>query len=80
VCGWGQRGLCPQLRNQRRAPRALAFGSVISGQYTYMGFSSFTENGAESLNLRVGGQSYNSMRMNVGGRIAYTWRVNNKYS
>jgi fibronectin-binding autotransporter adhesin len=43
-----------------------------------MGFSSFTENGAESLNLRVGGQSYNSMRMNVGGRIAYTWPINQK--
>jgi fibronectin-binding autotransporter adhesin len=56
----------------------LAFGPVISGQYTYMGFSSFTENGAESLNLRVGGQSYNSMRMNVGGRIAYTWPINQK--
>ena len=56
----------------------LAFGPVISGQYTYMGFTSFTENGADSLNLRVGGQSYNSMRMNVGGRIAYTWQVNDK--
>lgn len=51
---------------------------VISGQYTYTGFSSFAENGADSLSLRVGGQSYNSRRMNVGGRIAYTWRVNDK--
>ena len=43
-----------------------------------MGFSSFTENGADSLNLRVGQQNYNSLRLNVGGRVAYTWHANER--
>ena len=43
-----------------------------------MGFSSFRENGADSLNLRVGQQNYNSLRLNVGGRVAYTWHVNER--
>ncbi len=53
----------------------FTFGPVLSGQYTYAGTAGFTENGAESLDLSVGQQNANSIRTNVGGRVAFTWNV-----
>jgi len=38
----------------------------------------FGENGAESLNLRVGQQNANSLRTTLGARAAYTWVVSEK--
>lgn len=56
----------------------FTFGPLLSGQYTYSGISPFTEDGADSLDLRVEQQNANSLRTNVGGRIAYTWNVTDK--
>jgi fibronectin-binding autotransporter adhesin len=53
----------------------FTFGPVVSGQYTYLGVAPFTESGADSLNLRVGQQNLNSLQLNVGGRLAYTWSL-----
>lgn len=53
----------------------FTFGPILSGQYTYTGFAPFDESGAGSLDLAVGRQNANSIRSNVGGRIAYTWNV-----
>lgn len=53
----------------------FTFGPVIAGQYIYAGIAPFTEGGADSLDLRVDQQNVNSLRTNIGGRIAYTWNV-----
>jgi len=53
----------------------FTFGPIVSGQYTYAGIAPFTENGADSLDLQVGQQNANSIRTNIGGRVAYTWNV-----
>jgi uncharacterized protein with beta-barrel porin domain len=53
----------------------VRFGPVVSGQYTYLGVTPFTESGADSLNLRVRQQNLNSLQLNVGGRLAYTWSL-----
>jgi len=53
----------------------FTFGPIVSGQYVYAGTSPFTENGADSLDLRVSQQNANSLRTNLGGRVAYTWQV-----
>lgn len=58
--------------------KGFTFGPLLSGQYTYVGMAPFTETDANSLNLRVDQQNINSLRMNVGGRVAYTWNVNEK--
>lgn len=58
----------------------FTFGPLVSAQYTYAGIAPFTESGAESLDLRVDQQNANSLRTNVGGRIAYTWNVTDKVS
>ncbi len=58
--------------------KGFTFGPLLSGQYTYAGTAPFTETDANSLNLRVDQQNINSLRMNVGGRVAYTWDVNEK--
>ncbi|OJV15698.1 MAG: hypothetical protein BGO12_15805 [Verrucomicrobia bacterium 61-8] len=58
--------------------KGFTFGPLLSGQYTYAGVAPFTETDANSLNLRVDQQNLNSLRMNVGGRVAYTWNVNEK--
>jgi autotransporter-associated beta strand protein len=55
---------------------SFTLGPILGAQYTYAGIAGFTESNAESLNLRVGQQNANSIRTNVGGRIAYTWKVN----
>ncbi len=53
-------------------------GLVATGQYTYLGLSSFTEEGAESLNLRLEDQHTHSLRTLLGGQIAYIWQVSPK--
>ncbi|HRJ72164.1 MAG TPA: autotransporter domain-containing protein [Terrimicrobiaceae bacterium] len=53
----------------------FTFGPLVSAQYTYAGIAPFTEDGAGSLNLAVDQQNVNSLRTNIGGRIAYTWNV-----
>jgi fibronectin-binding autotransporter adhesin len=53
----------------------FSFGPLVSAQYTYAGIAPFTEDGADSLDLRVDQQNANSIRTNLGARIAYTWNV-----
>jgi outer membrane autotransporter protein len=45
------------------------------GQYIYAGVAPFTESGADSLDLKVSQQNANSIRTNIGGRVAYTWNI-----
>jgi len=56
----------------------FTFGPLISAQYTYSGVAPFTETGADSLDLRVEQQNANSLRTNLGGRVAYTWNLTDK--
>ncbi len=56
----------------------FTFGPLVSAQYTYAGIAPFTEDGAGSLNLAVDQQNVNSLRTNIGGRIAYAWNVTEK--
>jgi autotransporter-associated beta strand protein/T5SS/PEP-CTERM-associated repeat protein len=56
----------------------FTLGPIVGAQYTYAGIGSFTESGAESLNLSLGQQNANSLRSTLGGRIAYTWNLNQK--
>ncbi len=56
----------------------FTFGPIASAQYSYIGITPFTESGAESLNLRIARQDANSIRTNLGGRIAYSWAASEK--
>ena len=56
----------------------FTLGPIAGAQYTYAGIGSFTESGAESLDLSLGQQNANSLRSTLGGRIAYTWNLNQK--
>jgi outer membrane autotransporter protein len=56
----------------------FTLGPVVGAQYTYVGVGGFTESGAESLDLALGQQNANSLRSTLGGRIAYTWNLNQK--
>jgi outer membrane autotransporter protein len=56
----------------------FTLGPIVGAQYTYAGIGSFTESGAESLDLSLGQQNANSLRTTLGGRIAYTWNMNQK--
>lgn len=56
----------------------FTFGPELSAQYTYAGVGGFGENGADSLDLRLGQQNANSLRTSLGARIAYTWLVTDK--
>ena len=56
----------------------LAMGPVAGAQYTYTGIGSFKESGADSLNLAIGQQNAHSLRSTLGGRVAYTWELNQK--
>jgi outer membrane autotransporter protein len=56
----------------------FTMGPILGAQYTYVGIAPFTEQGADSLNLRVTQQNANSFRTTLGGRIAYTWQVSEK--
>lgn len=53
----------------------FTLGPIAGVQYSYVGIASFTEDGADSLDLRVGQQNANSLRTTFGGRIAYSWNV-----
>jgi outer membrane autotransporter protein len=50
-------------------------GPIAGVQYTYVGIAPFTEEGADSLDLRVSQQNANSLRTTFGGRVAYTWNL-----
>ena len=54
----------------------FTLGPILGAQYTYVGIAPFTERGADSLNLRLTQQNANSLRSTLGGRIAYTWKLN----
>jgi outer membrane autotransporter protein len=56
----------------------FTLGPIAGVQYTYAGVAPFTEDGAESLDLRVNQQNVNSIRSTLGARIAYTWNVTEK--
>ena len=56
----------------------FTLGPIVGAQYTYAAIGSFTESGAESLDLSLGQQNANSLRSTLGGRIAYTWNLNQK--
>lgn len=58
----------------------FTFGPILSGQYIYAGTAGFTESGADSLDLSVGQQNANSLKTNLGGRVAYTWQLNDSIS
>jgi outer membrane autotransporter protein len=58
----------------------FTLGPIVGAQYTYAGIGTFTESGAESLDLSLGQQNANSLRTTLGGRIAYTWNLNQKIS
>jgi len=53
----------------------FTLGPIIGAQYTYAGIGGFTETGAESLDLALGQQNANSLRTNLGARLAYNWEV-----
>ena len=56
----------------------LRFGPVAGLQYTYASTSSFTEQGADSLDLAVSSFGTNSLRSTLGARAAYLWDLNEK--
>ena len=58
----------------------FSLGPILAGQYTYVGISPFTEQGAGSLNLQVDQENISSLRGSVGGHIAYTWNLTKKVS
>jgi fibronectin-binding autotransporter adhesin len=47
----------------------------VGAQYTYAGIGGFTETGADSLDLALDQQNANSLRTNLGARLAYNWEV-----
>lgn len=53
-----------------------SFGPVSSLQYTYFGMNSFSETGAQSLDLQGLGWNTASMIYNLGGNCAYAWQAN----
>jgi len=50
------------------------FGPIANAQYNYFRVAPFTEDNAQSLDLRVDQQDVNSFQTNLGGRVAFTWR------
>jgi outer membrane autotransporter protein len=53
----------------------FTLGPIVGAQYTYAGVGGFTESGAESLDLALGQQNANSLRTNLGARLAYEWNA-----
>ncbi|MCE9542877.1 MAG: autotransporter domain-containing protein, partial [Verrucomicrobia bacterium] len=51
------------------------FGPTASLQYTYFGANSFSENGAQSLNLSNVGWNTSSMLSSLGAHAAFTWQA-----
>lgn len=58
----------------------LRFGPVAGLQYTYASASSFTEQGADSLDLAVSSFDTNSLRSTLGARAAYLWTLSEKFT
>lgn len=58
----------------------FSFGPLISAEYAFVGISDLQERNASSLNLEVSEQTINSLRTNLGGRIAYTWTLSSEIS
>jgi outer membrane autotransporter protein len=58
----------------------FTLGPIASAQYTYAGVGGFTETGAQSLDLALGQQNANSLRTNLGARLAYTWAMSKKFT
>jgi outer membrane autotransporter protein len=56
----------------------LRFGPVAGIQYTYAGASSFTEGGADSLDLAVSPFDTSSLRSSLGARAAYLLNFSEK--
>jgi len=56
----------------------FTFGPIAGAQFTAANIGSFTETGAESLDLSLAQQNANSLRSTLGGRMAYTWNLNKK--
>ena len=56
----------------------FTFGPIAGAQYTAVNIGSFTESGAESLDLSLAQQNANSLRSTLGGRLAYTLTLNQK--
>ena len=52
-----------------------SFGPVSSLQYTYFGMNSFSENGAQSLDLQNLGWNSSSLIYNLGANCAYNWQA-----
>lgn len=50
----------------------FTFSPIVAGQYSYANLSSFSEDGANSLNLNVRRQEAHSLRSDLGARLAYT--------
>lgn len=53
-----------------------SFGPVSSLQYTYFGMNSFSETGAQSLDLQGLNWNTASMIYNLGANCAYSWQAN----
>jgi len=53
----------------------FTLGPIVGAQYTYAGIGGFTESGADILDLALGQQNANSLRTNLGARLAYNWEV-----
>ncbi len=53
----------------------FTFGPLTTLQYTYVNLSALTENGAQSLNLRVDQHDLHSLRSTLGARAAYRWEL-----
>ena len=58
--------------------RKFTFGPIAGAQFTAVNIGSFTETGAESLDLALAQENANSLRSTLGGRVAYTWNLNKK--
>lgn len=56
----------------------FSFGPTVSAQYTSLSIEGFTERGADALDLRLSDFEAESLRTNLGGRIAYLHRVSPK--
>lgn len=52
----------------------FTLGPILGAQFTYAGVGSFTETGAESLELELAQQDADSLRTTLGARIAYAWK------
>lgn len=56
------------------------FGPQFSVQYSKLTLDEFSEHGAGSLNLRLSDTDIDSLRTYLGGRIAYTYQINQHFA